>query len=291
MGKYLTDKSSLDIPWIESPFFYKLLEQGNYTSAEREMLVKYHEDGYVVIDLNLSDEYIDQIRIDINARLAEGSVTSQASGYHYTENPRIFEAWQYSENVLELARNKKICDTLEFLYNRKPKPFQTINFLYGSGQPLHQDSIHFYTQPQRWMVGTWTALEDVTPSNGPLNIVPGSHKWPHYDFHDLNLKTPKYGEQFENYAEYEQFLIDLVKAKGSEKKVWLGKKGQCLIWAANLLHGGADIINTEESRFSQATHFYFEGCNHYYSPLFSDTRNGVYADKDLTTKNILEHKI
>jgi ectoine hydroxylase-related dioxygenase (phytanoyl-CoA dioxygenase family) len=291
MKNYFTDKKAMDTPWVESPFFYKILEQCDYTDSEKELLIKYHEDGYVVIDLNITDDYIEQIRSDIDTYVTSGNITTQADGYHYTENPRVFEAWKYSKNVLELARNKKIHDTLKLLYNRKPMPFQTINFLYGSGQPLHQDSIHFYTQPERWMVGTWTALEDMKETNGPLNIVPGSHKWPHYNFQDLNLETPEFGKQFENYSEYENFLVQLLESKGLQKKQWIGKKGQCLIWAANLLHGGADIINKDETRFSQATHFYFEGCEHYYSPLFSNTRKGMYADKDLSTKNILNHII
>jgi hypothetical protein len=52
-----------------------------------------------------------------------------------------------------------------------------------------------------------------------------------------------------------------------------------------------EITNPNSTRYAQATHFYFEGCNHYYSPMFSDVANGVYSDKDLTTKDILNHKI
>ena len=83
----------------------------------------------------------------------------------------------------------------------------------------------------------------------------------------------------------------MLKASKLEKKNWLGKKGQTLIWASNLLHGGAPIINPNSTRFAQATHFYFEGCNNYYAPMFSDTANGVYSEKDLSKKNILEHEI
>ena len=159
----------------------------------------------------------------------------------------------------------------------------------GSNQPLHQDSIHFYTQPEKWMVGTWTALQDMTEDCGPLNIVPGSHKWQHYNFQHLNLPVVKFGEQFDNYTEYENFLVQLLAAMGKEKKKWLGMKGQTLIWASNLLHGGAP--NPDSTRYAQATHFYFEGCNHYYSPMFSDAANGIYSDKDLSKKDILGHEI
>jgi hypothetical protein len=76
------------------------------------------------------------------------------------------------------------------------------------------------------MVGTWTALQDMTEDCGPLNIVPGSHKLPFYDFQSINLEKPKFGSQFENYQEYENFLIQLMKAmnKTDDEKDNLGSK-------------------------------------------------------------------
>ena len=289
MVDYFTNKTSMDTPWIESPFFYQLLEHSTYTEEERNLLIKYHEDGYIFIDLELTQEFIDTTMQGIFDELDK--LNTQDNRYHYSDSPRVFEAWKTIPNVLSLARHPKILSTLELLYSRKPVPFQTINFLKGSNQPLHQDSIHFYTQPERWMVGTWTALQDMTEDCGPLNIVPGSHKWPHYNFQNLNLPVVEFGEQFSNYAEYENFLIQLLEAMEGEKKNWLGKKGQTLIWASNLLHGGAPITNPDSTRYAQATHFYFEGCNHYYSPMFSDTANGKYAEKNLAQKDILNHNI
>lgn len=291
MKNYFEDKNAMDIPWIESPFFYNILNNSfyDYTSDEREILTNYHEKGYMVIDLELDDDFINTTMDGIFAELDK--LKTQDNRYHYSDSPRVFEAWKTIPNVLSLARHPKILSTLELLYGRKPVPFQTINFLKGSNQPLHQDSIHFYTQPERWMVGTWTALQDMTDDCGPLNIVPGSHKWPHYNFQHLNLPVVEFGNQFDNYAEYENFLRHLVESKDGNLKQWLGKKGQTLIWASNLLHGGAPITNPDSTRYAQATHFYFEGCNHYYSPMFSDTANGVYSEKNLSQKDILNHEI
>lgn len=286
---YFTDKNAMDIPWVESPFFYKILETSNYTKEERDHLVKYHEDGYLVLDLELTDSFIDTLLEGVHSELDK--LKTQDDRYHYSDSPRVFEAWKTNQNVLSLARHPKLLSTLELLYGRKPIPFQTINFLKGSNQPLHQDSIHFYTQPERWMVGTWTALQDMTEDCGPLNIVPGSHKWPHYNFQHLNLPVVEFGNQFDNYAKYEQFLVDLLETTHLERKSWLGRKGQALIWASNLLHGGATITDPNSTRYAQATHFYFEGCNRYYAPMFSDVANGVYSEKNLQTKNILTYSI
>lgn len=288
MNNYFTNKNALDTPWIESPFFYKVLEQSDYTLEEKEILIKYHEDGYLVIDLELDESFINTLMDGIFNELHK--LKTQDDRYHYSDSPRVFEAWKTIPNVLSLARHPKLLSTLKLLYNRNPIPFQTINFLKGSNQPLHQDSIHFYTQPERWMVGTWTALQDMSVDCGPLEIVPGSHKWNHYNFQNLNLPVVEFGNQFNNYAEYESFLVYMLESSDLVKKQWLGKKGQTLIWASNLLHGGAEILNSESTRYAQATHFYFEGCNHYYSPMFSDVANGVYSEKDLSKKDILGYK-
>lgn len=289
MKNYFTNKNALDIPWIESPFFPQLLENSNYTEEEKHILIEYHEKGYIVIDLELTEEYINNLLKQVFEELE--NLPTQDSRYHYSEAPRIFEGWKTNPYILGIAQHPKILSTLELLYNRKPIPFQTINFLYGSNQPLHQDSIHFYTQPERWMVGTWTALQDMTEDCGPLNIVPGSHKWPHYNFQNLNLPVVEFGNQFDNYHEYENFLTQLLESMNGYKKKWIGKKGQTIIWASNLLHGGAPILNPNSTRYAQATHYYFEGCNYYYSPMFSDVANGIYAEKDLSKKDIINHKI
>ena len=289
MKNYFTDPLAMDIPWIESPFFDKVLENSQYSFEEKELLRKYNRDGYVVVDLELTEDFIDR---HINSILAEiENLPTQDKRYHYSDAPRVFEAWKTNRHVFELATHPKILSTLKLLYGKNPIPFQTINFIKGSNQPLHQDSLHFYTQPERWMVGTWTALEDMTEVNGTLQVVPGSHKLPHYTFQQLNLPTVSFGEQFENYAEYEHFLSQLTDALKLQKKMWIGKKGQTLIWASNLLHGGAPVLDGTSTRYSQATHYYFEGCTHYYSPMFSDATRGIYAEKDLSGKDILNHTI
>jgi len=56
--------------------------------------------------------------------------------------------------------------------------------------------------------------------------------------------------------------------------VFLARKGQALIWAANLLHGGSPQHDPKLTRWSQVTHYYFEDCV-YYTPAFSDEPLGV----------------
>ncbi|HEY8216255.1 MAG TPA: phytanoyl-CoA dioxygenase family protein [Acidimicrobiia bacterium] len=45
------------------------------------------------------------------------------------------------------------------------------------GQPWHQDSLYFPFDPDH-QVGVWLAVTDATPTNGPLSVLPGSHREP-----------------------------------------------------------------------------------------------------------------
>jgi hypothetical protein len=57
--------------------------------------------------------------------------------------------------------------------------------------------------------------------------------------------------------------------QGLKEARFTARRGQALIWAANLLHGGAPQLNPDLTRWSQVTHYYFENCA-YYTPLFSE---------------------
>lgn len=285
--KYFKDKNALSMPWVESPFFYELLKNSDLTQKQKDIAIKYHEQGYLIIDLNLQDIEINDIMTDVYKAIDEDTARLQADHYQYNESPRVFEGWKESQNIKDLVLNKKIMDTLQFLYQKEPLPFSTINFIKGSNQPLHSDAIHFHTIPQLWMVGVWVALENSNKNNGGLRIVPGSHKWGTYEYHNLNLPHPdnrKNGEK-ENYRDYEQFIRELVIAKKGKEIVPEIKKGQALIWASNMLHGGTPIIDKKSTRKSQAIHYFFEGCEHYYHPMFSEPLKGKYAKKWCNDKN------
>ena len=284
MNNFELIPQSLDIPWIESPFFYDLLEQSNLTEKQKENCIFYHENGYLIVDLELEDETISEIVKDTYTALENENTKYHADHFQYTESKRVFEHWKKSRAIAEITIHPAINNTLQYLYGKEPFPFSTINFIKGSNQPLHSDTIHFHTIPHLWMVGVWIAFEDVDETNGSLRIIPGSHKWPVYEYHNLNLPHPDEIPDGEatNYRVYEDFLVKLVKAKGASEKIVKLKKGEALIWAANMLHGGCNVegvTDLNKTRLTQANHYFFKGCSKHYHPMFSRPLENIYAEK------------
>lgn len=244
-----------------------------------EQVRHFHERGYVVADFGLDTALLDQIVSRVHPLYGE----------QYQLNPtlpaRVQDAWKQVEEVRQLARNPRIAQALEELLGRKPLPFQTLNFPVGTRQWAHSDTIHFNSIPASYMVGVWVALEDIDDDNGPLVYYPGSHKLREYSMQDFGLE-PGYG----NYKHYEARIQELIKAQALTPEYGTIKKGEALIWHANLLHGGAPQKDLTRSRHSQVTHFYFEDCR-YYTPMNSTADKPFFRDPEWIPEQPIDHYV
>ena len=231
-----------------------------------EQIAEFNERGILIFDFGFDNEVLDAIVEKVYPwypeDLREGRVP----------NGRVQDAWKMVDEVRQVASDSRVLSALEQLFGRKPLPFQTLNFPIGTGQKAHSDTIHFSTIPAGFMAGVWVALEDIDEENGPLVYYPGSHTLPYYSMQDLGLEAG-----YQRYPLYEQAVEGLVKKHGFAPEVGIVKKGQAIIWHANVLHGGADQINMSRSRHSQVTHYFFEGCK-YYTPLESSSGKVTYRD-------------
>lgn len=282
MKKVFNNSKDTSYPWVESPFFNLILKKKKISNYQKQLAKKFNRDGYIVIDLKLNSKFVKKLTNDIDKNLKAGKVKKNPSIYHYNESPRIVEAWKFSKNVGRLALNNKILKTLKFLYDRESIAFSTLNFMRGTEQPLHSDYMHFSSIPERFLAGAWVALEDVNKNNGALAVVPGSHKLPIVDFNTLNCKKPDSIQSLEKcYRVYEDYVRKIVKVSKLRIKPIYIKKGQAILWAANLLHGGTRHIKKKNTRRSQVIHYHFKNCSKYYNPGFSVPSEGDYAIREL----------
>ncbi|MFL5240429.1 MAG: phytanoyl-CoA dioxygenase family protein [Rhizomicrobium sp.] len=257
------------IPLVESPLFYQVLDHVGFTPAERQAAIDLHERGYAVIDFPDDDlnARIERIKISLGPRYGI-AFDDDAAVKNTGENQRIQDAWLFDPDVKAIAANPKVLEMLRKLYGRRAIPFQTLNFPVGTQQRLHSDSNHFSCLPERFMCGVWLALEDVDADAGPLTYLPGSHKWPILT--NVIIGRRAFGAQPQSaQAPFEAAWEAMIAASGLQPEVFVARKGQALIWAANLLHGGSLQSDPTKTRWSQVSHYYFEDCIHY-TPAFSD---------------------
>lgn len=260
------------LPLIESPLFPALKVSWGLSREEEQIATSLHEKGYAVFDFP-DDELNSRIeRIQRNLGPRYGIDFATSDGDKTVGERRIQDAWQFDEDVRAIAVNQVVIDLLSKLYGRSAFPFQTLNFPVGTQQDPHSDSVHFSSLPERFMCGVWLAMEDIDLDAGPLFYYPGSHRWPivtnaligrRGSGSDLTSAQDPYGPAW-------RALCD---AHGVQEEIWLARKGQALIWCANLLHGGSRQNDPTLTRWSQVTHYYFDDCI-YYTPAFSDEAVG-----------------
>ncbi|MBM3667138.1 MAG: phytanoyl-CoA dioxygenase family protein [Actinobacteria bacterium] len=241
-------------PWFMSPFFERELADRELDAKTEAMVRDFSERGYVVLD---------DLGVDFD-ELCERAIGDLAARHRDSEGEfnRIQDAWTVSDAVRSLALAPNVLSVLEALYGRRPIPFQTLNFLRGSQQLTHSDSFHFHSFPKHYMCGVWIALEDLHEANGPLHYYPGSHRLPDYE---------AFGPG--KHDEFVAYIAHLIAGLGLEKEQATLRRGQALVWSANLLHGGDPVADADSTRLSQVTHYFFDGCS-YFSPVESDMQRG-----------------
>lgn len=260
------------LPLIESPLLPAIAPSLGLTADEERIANDLRENGFAVFDFPDADldARIERIKANLGPRYEINFADPESDK---TQNlRRIQDGWQFDEDVLAIASNQQVIDLLGKLYGRSAFPFQTLNFPVGTQQDAHSDSVHFSSLPERFMCGVWLAMEDIGPDAGPLFYHPGSHRWPIMT--NAMIGRRGFGSDLGSAQDpYGPAWRALCEVNHSQPETFLARKGQALIWCANLLHGGSPQHDPRLTRWSQVTHYYFDNCV-YYTPAFSDEVTG-----------------
>lgn len=217
----------------------------------QQALLPWSAQGYVILRGFFTAEEVATINAEV-ARL----VDSGKANWRY--GAKIMFAIHQSPEIRRIVQKPLLGQVLGFLLGRPVRLFQSINFLRGSEQKAHSDSIHMTTYPLGYLIAAWIALEDVTAANGPLFYHPGSHRLPYV----LNDDYPHGGSHFfigdNAYGAYERAIAAVIEKNDLPREELHARAGDVLIWHANLLHGGAPIQDPASTRRSMVLHYFAE---------------------------------
>lgn len=215
----------------------------------RQALTEWTAKGYLIWNHFLDTQTADDINNEVD-RLVK------AEGLRFTHDNKLPFLLKKSASIRSIANDPRLLQLLSFILGKEVVPFQTLNFIKGSSQRAHSDSIHMTTYPLGYLIAVWIALEDIHEDAGPLYYYPGSHRLPYLLNDDFgNISTAwKLGQK--DYRDYEDVIDDLIRKENMQPQTFLARKGDLLVWHANLIHGGEPIKNLMLTRKSMVIHYY-----------------------------------
>jgi ectoine hydroxylase-related dioxygenase (phytanoyl-CoA dioxygenase family) len=251
--------------WVDRRDAHDVLEakrsRGEVSDADAKMLAHYIDHGYVVFPKAVDEDVIDEFLSLFEAAWdAVPSVTSlhwkqqlvPMERKYYDEVTKVCELHGYFARSEELIFPPPVLRFLTQIYERPPVAFQTMTMRKGSQENLHIDTGPLTLTEPMSMAASWLALEDVQPLSGEFQFIPGSHRLPE----QLNYGTDKaHHGDFVEYDKVLQRTLRLCEERGLKTETFMAKKGDVLIWHADLMHGGAPIQDMTRTRKSLVAHF------------------------------------
>ncbi len=166
-----------------------------FAAVDDHQIALFRQQGYLVIH----DAFTDA---EVKAALAGlldliGGAYPAYHGIQYEKNTRdrvaalpsaqkqdaIRKLWkmvEYEQRITALAQHPQLIALMTRLVGDTPELFQDQALLkpplIGREKPWHQDNAYFNLPPETLVVGVWIALDQATPENGCMFVIPGSHR-------------------------------------------------------------------------------------------------------------------
>jgi phytanoyl-CoA hydroxylase len=166
-----------------------------FDAVSDEHVAQFHDQGYLVIHHAFTQEEIQASLhglLDLIGGKYPGyrGVQYEKDGFKAasslpTEQKQdaVRKLWKMCETeprIAALASHPKLLALVARLMQDAPVLFQDQALLkppmIGREKPWHQDNAYFNVPPETTIVGVWIALDEATPENGCMFIIPGSHR-------------------------------------------------------------------------------------------------------------------
>ncbi|TBW56451.1 ectoine hydroxylase [Marinobacter halodurans] len=270
--------------------------------SETEM-AQYERDGFLVFNRFLDEATVRRFRDDLrlyeddeSILQSEGTITEPGK----QEIRSIFGIHELSDRFHRLTRDPRILDMVHQLLGSEAYIHQSrINYkpgFHGKGFDWHSDFETWHAEdgmPRMRAVSFSIALTDNTPFNGPLMLVPGSHR----TFIPCVGRTPE--DNYQSSLKKQELgvpghrdLDDLIDQNGI--KAPTGPAGSLIIFECNTLHGS----NANMSPWPRSNLFFVYNsventlespyCGNKARPDFLGSRSNVQVLKPLRDRELTD---
>ncbi len=267
-------------PWLDQPDAFERvaarLAEGELNLEQADQCRQWSEHGYIILERLIEDSVLDEVWSRYEDAIRSGKIKPPADPAA-EDDPypgRYLNPHKKIAAFCRILKHPKMLGWLKLLTERQPKPLQTITSHKGTQQAVHSDSIHMTTYPLGYLTAAWIAFEDIHPNSGPLVYYPGSHKLPYVFSHEVGITENEFRDEgYRSYQQkYEPFIQEMIDKSGLQPSYFHARKGDVLIWHANLLHGGSVRRDIQLSRRAVVCHFFVKGAFVYHDLAASRSR-------------------
>ena len=239
-------------------------------AALKDKLAFFIKNGYVILEQAVAHDAIDAYQRDLQGATRGGSplqasvpvagpqdksVVPLAEADINKPLTKVLDTYVHLKSAHRLIYSRPIVDFLKLVFEENILAFQGLHFERGSTQAVHQDTAYVVLEQPMALCASWIALEDVKPGSGELIYYPGSHRLPDWLYSGTHKHFNHERDKHEEHLAHLKALNDRSLESGLKLESFLPKKGDALIWAADLAHGGSEITDTSLTRRSLVTHY------------------------------------
>lgn len=216
-----------------------------------EQVEFFHQHGYLMLDHGIPEHTLKLLYEDLNQWIDQSQAYSDSFGEqidgrprfslepgHSQQHPalrRVASPVELSENYLSFMRDNPALDAVAQLIGPNIKFNNSkINLKHpGSATAVkfHQDFL-FEPHTNQDLITVLFFMDEVTPENGPLEVVPGSHKGPLENLWQQDVFTGAVDEEVE------------ASAKSNSTPCY-GPAGSACLMHTRLLHGSAANLSND----------------------------------------------
>ncbi len=214
-----------------------------------EKIDQFNRDGYMFLENAIDADVLVKLKAEFDQWKEESREHTKAYGNTYDNRPRfdvepghsathpalrrIASPIEISKLYLQVMRNNPALDAVEDLLGPNLK-FN--NSKINSKQPgaatqvkFHQDFL-FEPRTNDDMITVLFFLDDLTPENGPLELIPGTHKGPLY-------------EHWHNGVYTGAVAPEVMAEKKTQSVPCFGKAGSACLMHSSVLHGSGPNLS------------------------------------------------
>ena len=268
--------------------------------------VKFHsleiiEKGYTVVKASVSSGLVDDAVDEFHEWKLRNKDKFLSSFFKFEDKmDRIINIQAKLGIFNECFVSNKALAVQDYLFASETTLYTSLFFEVGSAQNIHRDIPLFWTNPPNMYFGTWLALEKTDSENGPLVVIPGSHKLPLFDRAEIMRKAGFTNKKIDPLEEklwnaYQEHVYSECKINSLELEEVHVDKGDTIIWHPLLAHGGKEILDKKRTRLSHVVHTTPYNTPVFHMDVFFNTKskvpvNAPWKYENFKGRNVVRHK-